>query len=556
MLSKILIANRGEIAARVIRACRALGVASVAVYSEADRDALHVRLADEAVCCGGARATDSYLDAERVAEIARQVGADGVHPGYGFLSENAGFAEAVAAQGITFIGPAPSVLRDMGDKITSRRLMQAAGVPVVPGSVDPLSDAEARAQALEIGLPVMVKASAGGGGRGLRAVYDEAELDAAIERARSEAGASFGDDALYVEKLLSGPRHIEVQVLADAHGQVLHLGERECSVQRRHQKLIEEAPATRLPDDVRGAMHAAAVAAAKAVGYVGAGTVEFLADDTDAFYFLEMNTRIQVEHPVTELVTGVDLVAEQIRVAGGEPLSFGQADVRLEGHAIEARIYAEDPDKGFMPSPGRITHWRAPDGPGVRVDSGVEAGSEVPMHYDPMVAKLAVHGADRAEALRRLRAALHEFVVGGIRTSIPFHVRALDVPAFAEGRYDTGFVEAEMGEPAPPSPAAEARAAKLAALELARDAVIDDGQPVRISRKGGIDVTLKVDFAPDGGFRIGGDPIDARHLAPGHWSLVDEEGQHEAVVERRGKGGVDVVMRGLRLPLKWKPGEG
>ncbi len=556
MFSKILIANRGEIAVRIIRACRALGVRSVAVYSEADRDALHVRLADEAVCCGGARATESYLDAERIAGIARGAGAEAVHPGYGFLSENAAFAEACAAAGIVFIGPAPDVLRDMGDKITSRRAMQAAGVPFVPGSLDALDDAAAKAQALEIGLPVMVKASAGGGGRGLRAVFDEAELDAAIERARSEAGASFGDDSLYVEKLLSGPRHIEVQILADAHGNVVHLGERECSVQRRHQKLIEEAPANRLPGDVRAAMHTAAVDAARAVGYCGAGTVEFLVDHSSDFYFLEMNTRIQVEHPVTEMVTGVDLVAAQIRVAAGSPLDFSQEDVHFEGHAIEARIYAEDPDKNFMPSPGRITHWRDPGGPGVRVDAGVEAGSEVPMHYDPMVAKLVVHGATRGEAIDRLRAALHEFVVGGIRTSIPFHVRALDVPAFVEGRYDTGFVEAEMGAPAAPRQRDGARAARLAALELARDAAVDDGAPVQISRKGGVEATLAIGFAPDGGFRIDGEPIDARHLAPGHWSLVDEDGHHEAIVERRGKSGIDVVMRGTRLALKWKPAGG
>ncbi len=556
MLSKILIANRGEIAVRIVRACRRLGVASVAVYSEADRDALHVRLADEAVCCGGARATESYLDAERIAALAKAVGADAVHPGYGFLSENAGFAEAVAAQGIAFIGPKPSVLRDMGDKITSRRLMQAADVPVVPGSVDALSDAEARAMALEIGLPVMVKASAGGGGRGLRAVFEADELDAAIERARSEAGASFGDDALYVEKLVAGPRHIEVQILADAHGKTLHLGERECSVQRRHQKLIEEAPATRLPDDVRGAMHAAAVAAAEAVGYVGAGTVEFLVDDTDAFYFLEMNTRIQVEHPVTELVTGVDLVAEQIRIASGEPLGIDQSDVALEGHAIEARIYAEDPDKNFMPSPGRVTHWRAPDGPGVRVDAGVEAGSDVPMHYDPMVAKLAVHGADRAEAIERLCVALREFVVGGIRTSIPFHVRALETPAFADGRYDTGFVEAEMGEPIAFGVEAEARAARLAALELARDGALEAGHVVRVTRKGGIDTELAVSVDDEGAYAIDGGPVDARALSPGHWSLIDLDGQHEAIVERRGKSGIDVVIAGLRLSLKWKLAEG
>jgi acetyl-CoA carboxylase biotin carboxylase subunit len=560
MFRKILIANRGEIAVRIIRACRSLGVDHVAIFSDADREALHVRLADEAWPCGPAPAGESYLDAARVIDIAQRAGADAVHPGYGFLSENAAFAEACARAGLVFIGPAPSVLRDMGDKITSRRAMDEAGVPIVPGTTDALSDDAARAVALEIGLPVMVKASAGGGGRGLRIVADEAELDAAIERARSEATAAFGDGALYIEKALDGPRHIEVQILADAHGHVLHLGERECSVQRRHQKLIEEAPANRLSDALRAALHAAAVAAARAVDYCGAGTVEFLVDAEGDFHFLEMNTRIQVEHPVTEAVTGVDLVAESIRVAAGEPLSFRQSDVVSSGHAIEARIYAEDPDKNFMPSPGRITHWRAPDGPGVRVDAGVEAGNDVPMHYDPMVAKLVVSAGSRDQALHRLRTALSEFVVGGIRTSIPFHLRALESEAFVRGEYDTGFVEAHLSAPLAVDAEAHAFAACVAGLELRALGHVSDGAPVQISRKGQADHEVSVSGSPDmaaetpPAVRLGDRlrSLDARRVSPGLWSVLEGGRQSEVVVELRGKSGIDVVTRGVRHALKWK----
>ncbi|MBK7949636.1 MAG: acetyl-CoA carboxylase biotin carboxylase subunit [Deltaproteobacteria bacterium] len=447
MFGKILIANRGEIAVRVVRACRALGVRSVAIYSEADADALHVRLADEAHPCGPARATESYLDVAKVVGLAKACGADAVHPGYGFLSENAAFAQAVLDAGLVFIGPPPEVIRAMGGKIPARERMRAAGVPVVPGGREAIRDLEeARSTAAALGYPVLVKASAGGGGRGMRRVEDEGGLEAALERARSEAKASFGDDTIYLEKYLSGPRHIEIQVLADQQGKTLHLGERECSIQRRHQKLVEEAPAYGMTEALRAAMGEAAVRAAKAVGYVGAGTCEFMMDSSGAFYFLEMNTRIQVEHPVTEAVTGLDLVALQIRIAAGEALPLEQADVRLAGHAIEARVYAEDPDAGFVPSPGPILAWQAPAGPGIRLDAGFDAGMTVTPHYDAMLAKLIAQGADRAEALERLAEALEQFWVAGIKTGIPFLRRLVSTPTFRAGAYDTGFLEAEMAQ--------------------------------------------------------------------------------------------------------------
>ena len=449
MFKKILIANRGEIAVRIARACREMGIASVAIYSEADETALHVRAADEAVCCGPARATESYLDAARIVGIAREVGADAVHPGYGFLSENAGFARAVTDAGIAFIGPTPEVIASMGLKIAARERMIAAGVPVVPGGDEIKDPVVARKAATEIGYPVLVKASAGGGGRGMRRVDDEADLEVALERASSEAEAAFGDGAVYLEKFLIGPRHIEIQVMADAHGHTLHFGERECSIQRRHQKLVEEAPAYGMTAEMRAAMGEAAVLAAQAVDYVGAGTCEFLLDARGEFYFLEMNTRIQVEHPVTECVTGVDLVAMQIRMAAGERLELEQEDVRLTGHAIEVRIYAEDPDKGFIPSPGPIVDWRAPEGDGVRLDTGFEGGQTVTPHYDPMIAKLIVSGGDRAEALARLEKALESYVISGIRTGLPFLRRVCENAAFREGAYDTSFIETHRPEPAP-----------------------------------------------------------------------------------------------------------
>ncbi|MEZ4332080.1 MAG: acetyl-CoA carboxylase biotin carboxylase subunit [Myxococcota bacterium] len=448
MFRKILIANRGEIAVRIVRACRALGIRSAAICSEADADALHVRLADEAHPCGPARATESYLDVARVVGIAKACGADAVHPGYGFLSENADFAQAVIDAGLVFIGPPPDVIRAMGGKIPSRERMRAAGVPVVPGGSGAITSFEqARDAAAGLGYPVLVKASAGGGGRGMRRVEDESGLAAALERARSEAAASFGDDTIYLEKYLSGPRHIEIQVLADQHGRTVHLGERECSIQRRHQKLVEESPAYGMTGAVRQAMGEAAVRAAEAVSYVGAGTCEFMMDASGAFYFLEMNTRIQVEHPVTEAVTGLDLVALQIRVAAGEPLPFAQQDVKLAGHAIEARIYAEDADAGFVPSPGPIEAWRPPSGEGVRLDAGFDAGMTVTPHYDAMLAKLIVSGRDRREALARLETALEDYWIAGIKTGLPFLRRLVTHPTFVAGAYDTGFLEVEVARP-------------------------------------------------------------------------------------------------------------
>jgi acetyl-CoA carboxylase biotin carboxylase subunit len=444
MFEKILIANRGEIAVRVIRACREMGIKTVAIYSDVDRDGLHVRFADEAYHCGPPPARDSYLVMDRVLDIARRSGADAVHPGYGFLAENGEFADRCAAAGITFIGPSGDVMRSMGDKVTARQTMSRAGVPIVPGTTQALSDAEVVDFAREIGLPVMVKASAGGGGKGMRLVREEAELEPALARARGEARASFGDDSLYVEKFVEEPRHIEIQVLADRHGNTVHLFERECSIQRRHQKVIEEAPGNGISAELREHMGRAAVAAAEAVGYVGAGTCEFLVDRYDDFYFLEMNTRVQVEHAITEAVTGVDIVKAMIRAAAGEPLGIRQEDLEIRGHAIEARIYAEDPDQNFVPSPGEIVVYRPADGIGIRVDSGVYQGAMVTVHYDPMVAKLIAWGADRREAIERLGRALSEFVVKGIKTSIPFHRKVVRHPVFLEGRYDTGFIDQHM----------------------------------------------------------------------------------------------------------------
>jgi acetyl-CoA carboxylase biotin carboxylase subunit len=444
MFKKILIANRGEIAVRVIRTCREMGIQTVAIYSDVDRDALHVRFADEAYHCGPPPARDSYLVMDRVIEIAKQSGADGIHPGYGFLAENGEFADRCAKEGITFIGPKGDVMRAMGDKVTSRQTMQKAGVPIVPGTTERLSDEQIRSWVEEAGPPVMVKASAGGGGKGMRLVRDIADLEGSVARARGEAKASFGDDGLYVEKFVEEPRHIEIQVLADSHGTVIHLFERECSIQRRHQKVIEEAPGNGITPELRERMGQAAVAAARAVDYVGAGTCEFLVDAKGEFYFLEMNTRVQVEHAITEAITGVDIVKAMIRAAAGDTLGVSQDDLKITGHAIEARIYAEDPDQNFAPSPGEIIVFRPPDGIGVRTDAGVYQGATVTVHYDPMVAKLVVWGADRDEAIGRMRRALSEFVVKGIKTSIPFHLKVLRHPVFIEGKYDTGFIDEHM----------------------------------------------------------------------------------------------------------------
>ncbi len=444
MFQKILIANRGEIAVRVIRACRELGVKTVALYSDVDRDALHVRYADEAYACGPPPAAESYLRGDAIVEIAKACGAEAIHPGYGFLAENGEFADRCEREGVVFIGPRGDVMRKMGDKVTARQTMEAAGVPIVPGTTERLSDDEATEWAKKIGLPVMVKASAGGGGKGMRLVREEGELAQGLARARSEAKASFGDDSLYIEKFVEEPRHIEIQILADSHGNAVHLFERECSIQRRHQKVIEEAPGNGISPGLRARMGAAAVAAAQAVDYVGAGTCEFLVDRHNDFFFLEMNTRVQVEHAITEAITGVDIVKTMIRVAAGEPLPFGQDDVAISGHAIEARIYAEDPDNNFVPSPGDIAVYRPSGGIGVRVDSGVYQGARVTVYYDPMVAKLITWGRDRDEAIERMRRALFEFVVKGIKTSIPFHQRVLRHPVFLKGHYDTGFIDDHM----------------------------------------------------------------------------------------------------------------
>ncbi len=444
MFGKVLIANRGEIAVRVIRACRELGIRTVAIYSDVDRESLHVRFADEAYHCGPPAARESYLDIDRVIGIAKRAKADAIHPGYGFLAESGDFADRCAEEKITFIGPSADVMRTMGDKVTARQTMQKAGVPIVPGATERLSDEAIARWIRDEGPPVMIKASAGGGGKGMRLVRDEKEVANAIARARGEAGSSFGDDGLYVEKFVEEPRHIEIQVLADSQGNTIHLFERECSIQRRHQKLLEEAPGNGITPELRERMGEAAVASARAVGYVGAGTCEFLLDQHGHFYFLEMNTRVQVEHAITEAITGVDIVKTMIRAAAGERLGIRQEDVRIHGHAIEARIYAEDPDQNFAPSPGDVIVYRPPDGIGVRVDSGVYQGATVTVYYDPMVAKLVAWGEDRPEAIARLKRALSEFVVKGIKTSIPFHQKVLRHPVFLKGHYDTGFIDAYM----------------------------------------------------------------------------------------------------------------
>ena len=446
MFETVLVANRGEIAVRVIRTLRSMGVRSVAVYSDADADARHVREADTAVRIGPAPAAESYLSVERLLEAAARTGAQAVHPGYGFLAENAGFARACAEAGLVFIGPPADAIALMGDKIRAKETVRAAGVPVVPGSSGSgLSDAQLADAARGIGMPVLLKPSAGGGGKGMRLVRDASALADEIAAARREARASFGDDTLLVERWIDRPRHIEIQVLADGHGGVVHLGERECSLQRRHQKIIEEAPSVLLDEETRAAMGEAAVQAARSCGYRGAGTVEFIVPggDPSSYYFMEMNTRLQVEHPVTELVTGLDLVEWQLRVAAGEPLPFGQDDVRLTGHAVEARICAEDPTRGFLPSGGTVLKLREPRGEGVRTDSGLTEGTEVGSLYDPMLSKVIAYGPDRASALRRLRAALAETVTLGVPTNAGFLRRLLAHPAVVSGDLDTGLVERE-----------------------------------------------------------------------------------------------------------------
>ena len=441
LFGKVLIANRGEIAVRIIRACRELGIRTVAVHSDVEREALHVRLADESVCIGPARSSYSYLNIPAIISAAEITDSEAIHPGYGFLAENPQFAEVCRTSGIRFIGPEASSIRQAGDKARARRIMKEAGVPVVPGSEGPVSDeAEMKALVKEIGLPVIIKATAGGGGRGMRVVERMEDLVQAFQTARQEALSAFGNGDVYVEKFISRMRHVEVQVIADQHGRVVHLGERDCSIQRRHQKLIEESPSPVADEAFRERLGSLAVRAAEAFGYTSVGTVEFIVTDGAEPYFMEMNTRVQVEHPVTEMVTGVDIIREQIRVAAGQPLSVRQDEVRLTGHSIECRINAEDPER-FVPSPGMVRSFIPPGGPGVRVDTAVFAGWEVSPHYDSMIAKLVVHGADRTEAILKMRRALAEFVIDGIQTTIPFHQKVIASPLFASGEFGTDFLE-------------------------------------------------------------------------------------------------------------------
>jgi acetyl-CoA carboxylase biotin carboxylase subunit len=448
MFRKVLIANRGEIALRVIRACRELGIRTVAVYSEADRESLHVRFADEDVCIGPAPARDSYLNIPRIIAAAEVTGADAIHPGYGFLAENAEFAEICEHSEIVFIGPTADQIRRMGDKAVARETMIAQGVPVVPGSDGAVDDPDEAVKAAKgMGFPVLIKAAAGGGGKGMRVAADEDTFARSFQAARTEAEAAFGDGKVYIEKYLARPRHVEIQVIGDVHGRVAHLGERECSIQRRHQKLIEESPSPAVDARLREKMGKAAVKAARAIDYHSAGTVEFLLDQDGSFYFMEMNTRIQVEHPVTELVTGYDLIKEQIRVAAGEKHTVpDKSAVQLNGHALECRINAEDPERNFQPSPGEITIWHAPGGPGVRVDSHAYQGYRVPPHYDSLLAKLIVHGRDRQESLIRMRLALESFIVEGVKTTIPFLLELLQDPDVVAGNIDTKFLERRMAE--------------------------------------------------------------------------------------------------------------
>ncbi len=484
-ITKVLIANRGEIACRVMRACRELDLRTVAVYSDADKNAVHVRMADEAVAIGPPPARESYLVAEKLVAAIKQTGADGVHPGYGFLSENAAFAEAVAAAGATFIGPPPSAIRAMGGKTAARALMQAAGVPVVPGDNGEggkgfANVAEAKEAAARVGYPVMLKAASGGGGRGMRLVDSEDKLEAALAGAQREAKAAFGDDTVYLEKAIVRPRHIEIQVFGDEHGGAVHLYERDCSIQRRNQKVIEESPSPAIDDATRAEMGQVAVRAAKSVGYVGAGTIEMLYDGASkGFYFLEMNTRLQVEHPVTELVTGVDLVHWQLAVAQGEKIPLAQEAIPRRGHAIECRVYAEDPVK-FLPSPGTITSLRVPSGPGIRDDSGVTEGSVISVHYDPMISKLCTWGETRDAAIGRMRRALAEYHVGGIKTNLPFHRQVMRHPAFIAGDIDTGFIERHKAALAPMTPDEET--AELAAIAVAAHARQNEPDALDLSK--------------------------------------------------------------------------
>ena len=447
MINKLLIANRGEIAVRIIRACREMGIETVAVYSKADEDALHVQLADEAVCIGPAPSKDSYLNMANIISATIMCGADAIHPGFGFLSENARFVEMCQKCHITFVGPSAELIQKMGNKSEARKTMMEAGVPVVPGTKEAVYDAQAGlAFAEAIGFPVMIKASSGGGGKGMRVSRSREDFRENFETAQMESVGSFADDAMYIEKYIEDPRHIEFQILADKFGHVIHLGERDCSIQRRHQKVLEESPSAALNEDLRRRMGEAAVKAAKAVGYENAGTIEFLLDKDKNFYFMEMNTRIQVEHPVTEAVTDIDLIKNQIRIAEGQDLRYKQDNVRISGHAIECRINAECPEKGFIPSPGKITRLHLPGGKGIRVDTAIYAGYTIPPYYDSMIAKLIVHGKSRKEAIKKMKSALSEFIVEGVDTNIDFQMEIMNHPGFVEGDIDTSFIE-HMNDP-------------------------------------------------------------------------------------------------------------
>jgi len=483
MFKKVLIANRGEIAVRVMRACRDLGISPVAVYSEVDRTAMHVLLADEAYCLGPAAASESYLNIEKVLSAAKRCGAEAIHPGYGFLSENAAFAGACGEAGLKFIGPSPAAMEKMGLKTTAREEMQRASVPIVPGTVRSVTAAQATSVAREIGYPVMLKAAAGGGGKGMRLVEREGDLQSALATASSEAERAFGDGEVYIEKAVQNPRHIEIQVLADEHGNVVSLGERDCSIQRRHQKVVEESPSPVVNEDMRHSMGEAAVRVAKAAGYTNAGTIEFLVDAERNFYFLEMNTRLQVEHPVTEAVTGFDLVQLQIQIAAGHKLPFRQEDIAWYGHAVECRIYAEDTDNNFLPSPGTISSLTVPEGPGVRHDNGIYQGWTVPVDYDPLLAKLIIWGNDREQAIKRLRRALNEYFVGGIKTNLSLFRTIVNDPDFQAGRVDTGYLGRLLAqshsEPRPEIEKIAAIAAGLFELQVGQNGAQGDQIPNR-----------------------------------------------------------------------------
>ena len=441
-MRKILIANRGEIALRVMRSAKEMGIATVAVYSEADRNAPFVKYADQAVCIGPPPSSQSYLLGDKIIAVCKELGVDGIHPGYGFLSENAGFARKVKEAGITLIGPSPEAMEVMGDKLSAKNAARKYNIPMVPGTEGAVSDVdEAKRTALEVGLPVLIKASAGGGGKGMRIVEHIDELGEQMERAISEAQSAFGDGSVFIERYVAGPRHIEIQVLADNHGNVVYLFERECSIQRRHQKVVEEAPSAILTPELRAAMGKSACDVARSCHYSGAGTVEFLVDENRNYYFLEMNTRLQVEHPVSEMITGIDLVKEQIRVARGEKLSFTQDDLKINGHALEVRVYAEDPANNFLPDIGKLVTYRRPMGPGVRVDDGFEEGMDIPIYYDPMIAKLITHGKDREEAIARMVRAIDEYTITGCQTTLGFCRWAIQHPAFVSGDFDTHFVK-------------------------------------------------------------------------------------------------------------------